>query len=169
MFPPNPVLAGVIAAAGIAQAAIVASREIPAFAEGTDNAPGGAALVGDGGGSELVYDPNRRSAFLTPSQPTLMNINKGSKVFTKDETERIMRGLTRGDSNSHIQQLLEKRKIGVDSRPDFDQRGLEKAFEKAVKKIPLTEHNYDKRGYSTYQRSAEKTKRYLNKKHGLKW
>lgn len=168
-FPPNPVLAGIIAAAGVAQAVIVANREIPAFAEGTDNAPGGMALVGDGGGAELVWDKGSNKAFLTPDKPTLMNINKGSKVFTALETEKLLRGVASKDHNDNINKLLGRATLGTERGTQIDQDRLEKAFDKAVKKIPLTEHNYDERGYSRYKRRVEDTKRYLNKKHGTRW
>lgn len=83
--PPNPILAGVIAATGAVQLAKVISQPIPRYKEGTENHPGGPAIVGDGGVSEVVKEPGR-PAFLTPDRPTLINrLAKGAKVFPSVE------------------------------------------------------------------------------------
>jgi hypothetical protein len=72
-----------IAAAGALQIALLLSKPIPAYGDGTDSHPGGPMIVGEkpmGGGyePELVTEPGGRS-FIT-TKPMLMNAVKGTKV-----------------------------------------------------------------------------------------
>ena len=75
----GPILAAVIGAMGAAQVAIIASQPIPKYAKGTDNHPGGLAIVGDGGRQEVFETDN--GAYITPSVPTLVDIPKRAKVI----------------------------------------------------------------------------------------
>lgn len=75
-----------IIASGIAQAAAVAL--VPGFWKGTDNAPGGAAWVGERG-TELLIDPQGRTA-LTPNGPTLTYLQPGTQVFTHEKTMNML-------------------------------------------------------------------------------
>lgn len=73
------VLAAVIAAMGAAQIAIIAAQPLPKYAKGTDNHPGGLAIVGDGGRQEVIETDN--GAYITPSVPTLVDIPKRARVI----------------------------------------------------------------------------------------
>ena len=75
----GPILTAVIGAMGAAQVAIIASQPIPKYAKGTDNHPGGLAIVGDGGRQEVIETDN--GAYITPSVPTLVDIPKRAKVI----------------------------------------------------------------------------------------
>lgn len=75
----GPILAAVIGAMGAAQVAIIASQPIPKYAKGTDNHPGGLAIVGDGGRQEVIETDN--GVYITPSVPTLVDIPKRAKVI----------------------------------------------------------------------------------------
>jgi len=77
---PNLVLMGIIAAIGAAQIAMIASQQIPAYAEGTDNHPGGWAMVGDGGRSEMVILPSGEM-WKTPDTDTFVNLPRGTEVL----------------------------------------------------------------------------------------
>lgn len=83
-----------IVAQGAMQAAAVGIRKIPEYAEGTDNHPGGMAVVGDGGKSELVETPSG-ARFLTPATDTIVNLPKGSKVTPGEEVAERLNELTR--------------------------------------------------------------------------
>jgi hypothetical protein len=74
---PAAIIAGAL---GAAQLAIAIAQPLPRFAKGTDNAPGGAAIVGDAGVHEYVVTPEGKLA-ETPRVPTVMNIPKGSIIF----------------------------------------------------------------------------------------
>lgn len=86
---PNFVLAGIAAAMGAAQIAVIASQPIPKYAKGTDSHKGGLAVVGDGGVPETVITDN--GAYITPSVPTLVDIPRGAKVIPYAvDMERMM-------------------------------------------------------------------------------
>lgn len=76
---PNFVLAGIAAAMGAAQIAVIASQPIPKYAKGTDSHKGGLAVVGDGGVPETIV--TEKGAYITPSVPTLVDIPKGATVI----------------------------------------------------------------------------------------
>lgn len=87
-LPPNPGLAILVGAIGALQLAKAIATPIPKFAEGTDNAPGGIAMVGEKG-SELIVAPSG-DVSLTPSNATLMHLQKGSKVITADKVDQYL-------------------------------------------------------------------------------
>jgi hypothetical protein len=69
-----------VGAIGAAQAAVVAAQPLPAYAEGTAFHPGGKAIVGDGGRSELVVTPQGKLV-ETPALPTIMDLQRGTMVL----------------------------------------------------------------------------------------
>lgn len=76
---PNFVLAAIVGALGAAQVAMIAAQPIPKYAKGTDNHPGGLAIVGDGGKQEVIATDE--GTYITPSVPTLVDIPKRAKVI----------------------------------------------------------------------------------------
>lgn len=61
------------------------------WATGTRNHPGGLSLVNDGAGPELIVQGGR--AFIAGNGgPSLINLEKGAKVFTASETKNILNG-----------------------------------------------------------------------------
>ncbi|MDQ0427672.1 murein DD-endopeptidase MepM/ murein hydrolase activator NlpD [Planomicrobium stackebrandtii] len=70
---------------------------VPEYAQGTKHRrgahPGGPMIVGDGTGSnkgpELIETPDGKQ-MLSPSKPTLMNGEEGTKVWSATETKKIM-------------------------------------------------------------------------------
>lgn len=79
MFPPNIPLAAVIGTMGAVQAATIIATPIPKYAKGTDDHPGGFAIVGDGGKSEAVM--TKEGVWFTPSVPTLVNLPEHAVVY----------------------------------------------------------------------------------------
>ena len=60
-------------------------------AGGTRNSPGGLSMVNDGNGPEIVVQ--RGHAFIPGGgRPTLINLDRGAKVFTASETRSILSG-----------------------------------------------------------------------------
>lgn len=88
-MPPNPVLAGVIAAMGAVQVAAILSTPIKAYAKGTGEKghEGGLAMVGDGGKREVVVIGN--SAWLTPDKPVVVDLPKGAMVYPDVEDWKL--------------------------------------------------------------------------------
>lgn len=84
----SPFLIPLIIALGAAQAAVVIAQPIPAFAKGTESAPGGAAVVGEKG-KELMIGPDGAIG-LTPDHTSLMNIDKGTKIIPSDITRELL-------------------------------------------------------------------------------
>lgn len=78
-FPAAIPFIAIAGAMGALQIATILATPIPKYAKGTDNHPGGPAIVGDGGRSEVVLF--RGSAWLTPDKPTLVDIPAGAVVI----------------------------------------------------------------------------------------
>lgn len=69
------------------------NRTLAGYAKGTDNHPGGPAVIGEKG-SELVNLPGGRS-FLSPNSDTMLNLPKGTQVIPNKETKQLMRSMPR--------------------------------------------------------------------------
>lgn len=83
--------AAIVAALGAVQTATALAQPIKAYKEGTKGTPhpGGLAVVGDGGRTELVM--LGRSVWLTPAEPTLVDLPKGAEVFPNVTAEDVRR------------------------------------------------------------------------------
>lgn len=68
-----------VIASGAVQAAVIAATPIPQYAEGTEDHPGGLAIVGDGGKSEMVIANGK--IFKTPSVDTLVELPRHAMVL----------------------------------------------------------------------------------------
>lgn len=64
---------------------------ISSFAEGTKAANGGLALVNDGNGPELIA-ANGRAYIAGGGEPTVTALPKGARVYTAEETRKILGG-----------------------------------------------------------------------------
>jgi hypothetical protein len=95
-FPP-PVsfaLAAVVGVIGALQIAAVLSKPIPAFAEGTDYAPGGWSLVAEKG-PEAVTDSKGTRVI---ERPSIVDLERGARVATAEETARMREVVSIGDN-----------------------------------------------------------------------
>lgn len=91
--PPNPLLAGIIAATGALQLARVLATPIPRYAQGLDEAKTGhLAIVGDGGRREVVHYGDG-SHWVTPGQATLTWIPEGASVSKSLDEARSVHGI----------------------------------------------------------------------------
>lgn len=79
-FPAAVVAAALAAAMGAAQIATIVSQPLPKYAKGTEDHPGGLAVVGDGGRKEVAVFPDG-NYYITPSVPTLVDLPKGTEVL----------------------------------------------------------------------------------------
>jgi hypothetical protein len=79
-LPAGAPLAAAIGAIGALQLARAIAAPLPKFADGTTDAPGGLAWVGDGGKKELVITPQGQ-VMQTPAVPTVMNVPRHSIVL----------------------------------------------------------------------------------------
>lgn len=95
-----PIIA-LIGAIGAAQIATVLARPIPRYATGTEDHPGGVAMVGDGGRSELAVTPDGK-LIRTPSVPTLMDLPAHSIVLPDaDKATQMLAKMAVRDSMLH--------------------------------------------------------------------
>jgi chromosome segregation ATPase len=98
--PVSFVLAGITAALGAAQTALIAAKPIPQFAQGTNFAPGGAALVGERG-------------------PELVTLPQGSRVIPNNEVNNVSTNNNNVNINVQTNDPIEfvntlRREYGVD-------------------------------------------------------
>lgn len=130
-----------IAATGAAQIATILATPLPEYAKGTQDHPGGLAMVGDGGRAEMVVFPDG-SVWRTPATDTLVNLPEHTKVLPDYDAviaQHPFRQLPEPISTSRMETLLEEQRI---------QRGtlIEKSAEqnRLLRKM-LTEQNADRR------------------------
>ena len=95
------------AAMGAVQLAAVAARPIPKFAKGTRNAPGGIAEVGEAGHELIEQD----GLVTYVEKPTIMNLQKGAKVYTKRETDRIFQ--MAGKDDYYVKQAIDNQTASI--------------------------------------------------------
>lgn len=62
------------------------------YAKGTENHPGGLAVVGDGKNKELIMTPDGNT-YLSPDKDTLVNLPKGSQVLSGENTASFMKNI----------------------------------------------------------------------------
>lgn len=110
------------AALGAIQAAAIIAKPIPKYAHGVKNHPGGPAIVGDGGGAELIKTGGR--TILSPASATIMDLPAGAEVIPHRETmrqlalSRIQPEVvgTREDAGIGVKLIKSVEKLGEDIR-----------------------------------------------------
>lgn len=144
-----------IKANGILQAAAVAATVIPEFASGTDSAPGGLAVVGEEG-RELVKTPSNKY-FLTPPSASVADLEKGSKVFTAEET---LATLAKGSFIETQQSAMDYMMLGKIFRDATDRSAA-----KIVSAIAASKPDIVRHGSLIYQveKRADGTKKRIRK------
>lgn len=95
-----PALIPTIIAAGAIQTATILATPIPEYAEGTKDHPGGLAIVGDAGKSEMVIANGK--IFKTPAVDTLVNLPEHSKVLPDFNEALNLPGIPSGDNIVNI-------------------------------------------------------------------
>lgn len=143
-----------LALAGV-QAGLIASKQPPAFAKGTDYAPGGAAWVGEKG-TELVVEPSGKK-WLTPNQATLMDIKQGSQIipnFRLDDYANMIPSVPESMLNQ-----FEQNKTST-----IDYGRLGKEFAKELGKNPMLSVNIDRNGVNLLIKKGNRSINYLNNK-----
>lgn len=130
-----------IAATGAAQIATILATPLPEYAKGTQDHPGGLAMVGDGGRAEMVVFPDG-SVWRTPATDTLVNLPEHTKVLPDYDAviaQHPFRQLPEPISTSRMETLLEEQRM---------QRGtlIEKSAEQnRLLRRMIMEHNADRR------------------------
>lgn len=137
----SAIMIPLIAATGAAQIATILATPLPEYAKGTQDHPGGLAMVGDGGRAEMVVFPDG-SVWRTPATDTLVNLPEHTQVLPDYDAviaQHPFRQLPEPISTSRMETLLEEQRM---------QRGtlIEKSAEqnRLLRRI-ITERNADRR------------------------
>lgn len=75
----NPAAIAVLTGAALTSTALVASQQLPAFAEGGIMEKSGMAILGDGGKHELAISPSG-SFFVSDNKPTMYHLERGTEI-----------------------------------------------------------------------------------------
>jgi hypothetical protein len=110
----GPYLAAVYAALAGVQIAAISSQPIPQYFKGTENHPGGLAMVGERG-EELMVMPSG-DVRLSPATATVLDLPRGTEVIPNEETMKMlaMAGISRperSESRSDDRVLKELRSL----------------------------------------------------------
>jgi hypothetical protein len=110
----GPPLAAVYAALAAVQVAAISSKPIPQYFKGTENHPGGLAIVGERG-EELMVMPSG-DVRLSPATATVLDLPRGTEVIPNEETMKMlaMAGISRperSESRSDDRLLKELRSL----------------------------------------------------------
>lgn len=90
VFPFSAGIAAAVGVLGAVQMAAVLAQPLPQYYKGTKSSEGGPAHVGERG-SELFVTPDGTLG-ITPASDTIMNLEQGTRIFTANETKKILEG-----------------------------------------------------------------------------
>lgn len=153
---PNLVLAGIAAALGAAQIAIIASRPIPKFKGGKKNRYRGPGIIGEDGAEIFEHDGKRYVAY----KETLVWLGKDDKVYTPQETKRML---------PQVDRELMKPQPDVFVSNDIDYDQLAKAVGKEVgKHVKVPGISIDEHGFKAYMEDGISRTRYMDKYYSSK-
>ena len=153
-----------LAALGAVQIAAVASKPIPAYAEGTDDALGGLALINEQGPEIIEY--NGKKKVINSDGPTFAYVPRHAKVYTAEESERMQEheqyaeqvGVLRNGLNTVIEvSQKENNKELVDT---MNRRML--SLEQTVRSKKEVHFNITKGGLEMWLKAAQSKTQFLD-------
>jgi hypothetical protein len=161
---PNYVLAGIVAALGAAQIAIIASQPLPEYWKGREGGKGEWALV-DERGPELHLDSNNR----IKSTGSEKGANKrwlapGDKIIPHEKSKSILSeaaAFNEGLNAVLMSNGIRDRHVD-DYTVNFDYDRMEKGFEKVMKSRPTLNLSVDKDGFTTHLNNRNNKINYIN-------
>lgn len=165
---PLSIAVGII---GAAQTALIASTPIPQFEKGTDNAPGGLALVNDQKGSlykEAIITP-KGNVMRPQERNSLVNIPKGSKVLTAKETMGFDNNINGFLQKKIIGNSLQKESIiNINQSNGITKSEMNEIMSKSISKIRTNNVNIDKNGIHSFASSSYSKNVMLNNRISFK-
>ena len=160
---------------GALQAAVILSRPLPKYKKGRKGGPGEYAIV-DEEGPEMIVDSSGRLREMGGSSARVTRLNPGDSVITATDTasrikneqlnniiretaisNRLSGSIRQGRQDEMIYVMAKALQSG-----GLNQKEMEAAFEKAVRKIPVQNHIYDERGYRKRIDDVNSKTTYLN-------
>lgn len=136
--------AAILAGMGAAQLAVVASQKMPNYAEGTDNHPGGLALINDGKGSnykETVVTPDGKVRQFS-GRDVIIDAPAGTQVFTHDQW------------NNELNTMMREKGVSMsnsfNSRSGLSYAEMDSIIAKHFSKITTQSTVIDRNGFNTF-------------------
>lgn len=136
--------AAIIAAMGAVQIGVVASQKVPQYFEGTDNHPGGLALINDGNGAnykETVVTPDGKVRQYS-GRDVLIDAPAGTQVFTHDQW------------NNELNTMMREKGISMsnsfNSKSGLSYAEMDSIIAKHFSKITTQSTTIDKNGFNTF-------------------
>jgi hypothetical protein len=136
--------AAAIAALGAVQLGVVAAQEIPQYFEGTDNHPGGLALINDGKGAnfkETVVTPDGKVRQFS-GRDVVIDAPAGTQVFTHDQW------------NNELNTMMREKGISMSnsfsSKSGLTYQEMDSIIAKHFSKITTQSTTIDKNGFNTF-------------------
>lgn len=169
-FPAAIPLAIAVAALGATQLAMVASKSIPSFYTGTDDAPGGWANT-DERGAELHLDKGGRiKDFGSNRGARIKYLDKGDKIIPAGKTAELLDSINMSSPANYI--LLNNMLYNGNKNNQLDVTGVIDSIhslQSSIENKEVSEEVYDVRGWTKYkkissQRIEEKNNRIRFKK-----
>lgn len=117
-----PALVPIILATGAIQAATIAAQPIPQYAKGTEDHPGGLAVVGDGGKKELIKTPSGEY-YVTPSMPTIVDLPSHTEILP--DFAKVFSNITQ----------IPKFDYGLNELGQYDYKRIERKFDELARRI----------------------------------
>lgn len=149
---PNFVLAGIAAALGAAQIAVIASRPIPKFKGGKKGNYEGPGIIGEAGSELYEHD----GKMYVAKKETLVWLGKKDKVYTPAETRQMLPSVDR--------QLMKQQPTTV-AKNDIDYDRLGKSVGKHVKVPGIT---IDENGFKAFMQDGMSRTKYMDKYYSSK-
>lgn len=169
-FPAAIPLAIAVGALGALQAAAVASKPLPSFFKGTDNAPEGFANT-DEQGAELHLDKfGRIKDFGSNKGPRVKYLNQGDKIIPANKTKELINGTELASLDNILQ--MNNILYNNDKNNQLDATGIIDSIhllKHSIENKETSEEVYDERGHTKYlirngQRIEDKNNRIRFKK-----
>jgi hypothetical protein len=136
--------AAILAGMGAAQMAVVAAQKMPNYAEGTDNHPGGFALINDGKGSnykETVVKPDGKVRQFN-GRDVVIDAPAGTQVFTHDQW------------NNELNTMMREKGISMansfQSKSGLSYQEMDSIIAKHFSKITTQSTVIDRNGFNTF-------------------
>ncbi len=157
----NPLLIALVSAIGALQAARVLATPIPQYFKGTDNHPGGPAIVGERG-RELVIEPTGKM-WETPDTPTLLpELAAGAQVIPH---EKYLDMLATKSNNSVLAHGIRTEHDFMAAQMQMIERGIQatERVEKAIREAPQAIFNISPEGIEFYKRHSNQWTKYFDR------
>jgi hypothetical protein len=136
--------AAIIAGMGVAQLAVVAAQKVPQYFDGTDNHPGGLALINDGKGAnykETVVTPDGKVRQFS-GRDVLIDAPAGTQVFTHDQW------------NNELNTMMKEKGISMSnsfqSKSGLSYAEMDSIIAKHFSKITTQSTVIDRNGFNTF-------------------